>query len=65
MPPPPKKPVKFTINEDGSVTFEDLPPELMDLVHALDPDAAPTCDAPAEGDARDAPDEGDAPDVDS
>ena len=38
--------VSFTINEDGSVTFDGLPPELMDLALALDPDAVIACDLP-------------------
>jgi hypothetical protein len=48
--PPSKPPIKFKINPDGSVTFEDLPPELLDLVQSLDPDAAPACDLPQSDD---------------
>ena len=38
--------VEFRINDDGSVTFINVPEELMDLVHALNPDAMPTCELP-------------------
>ena len=42
--------VSFTINEDGSVTFDGLGPELMDLAFALDPDATVACDLPEQED---------------
>ncbi len=54
--PPKKPPIKMRINPDGSVSFEDLPPELMDIALALNPDAVLACDAegpeePAEADS--------------
>lgn len=39
--------LKFRINEDGSVTFENLPPEMMDIALALNPDAVLACEVPA------------------
>ena len=40
--------IDFVINPDGSVTFRRLPPELLDLARALDPDAVLACDIPGE-----------------
>ena len=51
---PPGKPaegVEFTINADGSVTFTNLPPELMDIALALNPDATLACDLPGSDDS--------------
>lgn len=39
--------IDVVINPDGSVTFRRLPPELLDLVRALDPDAVLACEVPA------------------
>jgi hypothetical protein len=36
--------LEFIINEDGSVTFVKLPPEMIDVARALDPDAVLACD---------------------
>ena len=38
--------VEFRINDDGSVTFINLPDDLIDLVHELNPDAKIACDLP-------------------
>ena len=35
---------EFVINADGSVTFVDFPPELMDLAYALNPDDPVVCE---------------------
>ncbi len=35
---------EFVINEDGSVTFVDFPPELLDLAYALNPDDPVVCE---------------------
>lgn len=35
---------EFVINEDGSVTFVDFPPELLDLAYALNPDDPLVCE---------------------
>lgn len=50
---------KFVINEDGSVTFENLPPELMHLALALNPDSVLACDVPEDtpGGAEASPEE--------
>jgi hypothetical protein len=36
--------LEFIINEDGSVTFIKLPPEMIEVARALDPDATLACD---------------------
>ena len=46
----PAEGVEFTINADGSVTFTNLPPELMDIALALNPDAELACDLPESDD---------------
>ncbi len=38
-------PISVRINPDGSVTFENLPPELLELAQSLDPDALLACEA--------------------
>lgn len=35
---------EFVINEDGSVTFVDFPPELLDVAYALNPDDPVVCE---------------------
>ena len=35
---------EFIINADGSVTFIDFPPELLDIAHALNPDDPLVCE---------------------
>jgi hypothetical protein len=35
---------EFIINDDGSVTFVDFPPELMELAYALNPDDPLVCE---------------------
>lgn len=35
---------EFVINADGSVTFVDFPPELLDLAYALNPDDPVVCE---------------------
>ncbi|MFT7581623.1 MAG: hypothetical protein ACI9MR_003301 [Myxococcota bacterium] len=35
---------EFTINKDGSVTFVDFPPELLDIAYALNPDDPLVCE---------------------
>ena len=35
---------EFMINADGSVTFIDFPPELLDIAHALNPDDPLVCE---------------------
>ena len=35
---------EFVINEDGSVTFVDFPPELTELAYALNPDDPLVCE---------------------
>ena len=35
---------EFLINPDGSVTFIDFPPELLDIAHALNPDDPLVCE---------------------
>lgn len=35
---------EFIINEDGSVTFVDFPPELLDIAYALNPDDPLVCE---------------------
>ena len=35
---------EFVINTDGSVTFIDFPPELLDIAHALNPDDPLVCE---------------------
>jgi len=35
---------EFVINEDGSVTFVDFPPELLELAQALNPDDPLVCE---------------------
>ena len=61
-PPKPLPPgFSFRINEDGSVTFDGLPPDLLDVVLALDDEAALVCDIPpAETDGA-SPPQGPAP----
>lgn len=36
--------LEFVINADGSVTFIDFPPELMDIAYALNPDDPLVCE---------------------
>ena len=36
--------LRFIINKDGSVTFTNLPPEMIDIARSLDPDATLACD---------------------
>ncbi|MGM0574491.1 MAG: hypothetical protein ACQEXJ_01985 [Myxococcota bacterium] len=36
--------LEFVINPDGSVTFIDFPPELLDVAHALNPDDPIVCE---------------------
>jgi hypothetical protein len=36
--------LELIINDDGSVTFVDLPPELLDIAHALNPDDPLVCE---------------------
>lgn len=38
---------EFIINEDGSVTFIDFPPELVDIAFALNPDDPLVCERKA------------------
>ncbi|MGB0588509.1 MAG: hypothetical protein ACPGU1_02410 [Myxococcota bacterium] len=35
---------EFVINADGSVTFIDFPPELLDIAYALNPDDPLVCE---------------------
>ena len=52
--PPPETPaltplpglgaLELIIHDDGSVTFVDLPPELLDVAHALNPDDPLVCE---------------------
>lgn len=35
---------EFVINADGSVTFVDFPPELLDIAYALNPDDPLVCE---------------------
>ena len=35
---------EFVINPDGSVTFIDFPPELLDVAYALNPDDPLVCE---------------------
>ena len=35
---------EFIINADGSVTFIDFPPELLDVAYALNPDDPLVCE---------------------
>ena len=35
---------EFFINADGSVTFIDFPPELLDIAYALNPDDPLVCE---------------------
>ena len=35
---------RFVINTDGSVTFIDFPPELLDIAYALNPDDPLVCE---------------------
>ena len=35
---------EFVINKDGSVTFIDFPPELLDVAYALNPDDPLVCE---------------------
>lgn len=35
---------EFVINPDGSVTFVDFPPELVDIAYALNPDDPLVCE---------------------
>lgn len=35
---------EFVINTDGSVTFIDFPPELLDIAYALNPDDPLVCE---------------------
>ena len=35
---------EFVINVDGSVTFIDFPPELLDIAYALNPDDPLVCE---------------------
>ena len=35
---------EFVINVDGSVTFIDFPPELLDIAYALNPDDRLVCE---------------------
>ena len=35
---------EFLINADGSVTFVDLPPELLEIAYALNPDDPLVCE---------------------
>ena len=35
---------EFVINKDGSVTFIDFPPELLDIAYALNPDDPLVCE---------------------
>lgn len=51
---------EFHINPDGSVTFVDFPPELLDIAYALNPDDPLVCER-MELFGRRAPDEGDEP----
>lgn len=43
--------LEFIINADGSVTFVDFPPELMDIAFALNPDDPIVCERMALRDA--------------
>jgi len=43
--------VGIEIDADGRVVLTDLPPDLVDLVRELDPDAVLSCDV-ADGDAE-------------
>ena len=45
--------LEFVINDDGSVTFINLPPELIDVARALNPDAVLACDVPQADTAAD------------
>jgi hypothetical protein len=36
--------LEVIIHDDGSVTFVDLPPELLDIAHALNPDDPLVCE---------------------
>jgi hypothetical protein len=38
---------EFVINIDGSVTFIDFPPELLDIAYALNPDDPLVCERKA------------------
>jgi hypothetical protein len=40
----PLGPLELIIHEDGSVTFVDLSPELLDIAHALNPDDPLICE---------------------
>jgi hypothetical protein len=35
---------EFIINDDGSVTFVDFPPEMMEVAYALNPDDPLVCE---------------------
>ncbi len=59
----PLGPLELIIHDDGSVTFVDLPPELLDIAHALNPDDPLVCERRAllpvrpEADTRAEPDD--------
>ena len=43
--------VGIEIDADGRVVLTDLPPDLLDLVRKLDPDAVLSCDVSPEADS--------------
>ncbi len=49
---------ELVINADGSVTFIDFPPELLDIAHALNPDDPLVCERRALAQAGASSDEG-------
>ncbi len=52
-----KTPVELSIeiDKDGRVVLTDLPPELLELVRSLDPDAIIACDVPEPSSPDDKP----------
>ena len=45
--------LEFIINDDGSVTFITLPPEMIDVARALDPEATLACTIEASEESKD------------
>ena len=55
--PDPMEGFELVIGTDGTVTFIDFPPEMLEVARALNPDDPLVCERTAILDATEAPDE--------